>query len=210
VGAVGVDPVEVVEPILVCVAPRSPARTPAGYRSTGSCPTRGRAAGLSGGLWPWWVPRVRIRRIARVRSGYRLPRRGVLRKRRTAAAGDGRCVFGAAGAEGGGAHLPVIGGGGFGGTAAAMSMECTTSANSTVTCLYSAGFEAAETAVPHSSQNFALDRSSAPHDLPLNLRRSCRRRGYCRTAVISIAHVNIVSPLASQDVPNRRCDPASG
>jgi hypothetical protein len=31
--------------------------------------------------------------------------------------------------------------------------------------LYSAGFEAAETAVPHSLQNFALDCSSAPHDL---------------------------------------------
>jgi hypothetical protein len=48
-------------------------------------------------------------------------------------------------------------------TEVAMSIECTTSANSTVTCLYSAGFEAAETAVPHSLQNFALDRSSAPH-----------------------------------------------
>src|SRR5258705_12068528 len=48
-------------------------------------------------------------------------------------------------------------------TAAAMSIECTTSANSTLTCLYSAGSAAAETAVPPSSQNFALPRSSVPH-----------------------------------------------
>ena len=45
-------------------------------------------------------------------------------------------------------------------TAVAMSMECTTSANRTVTCLYSAGFETLLTAAPHSSQNFAVGRSS--------------------------------------------------
>ena len=45
----------------------------------------------------------------------------------------------------------------------AMSMECTASANSTVTCLYSAG--TARTAIedPPSSQNFAVARSSVPH-----------------------------------------------
>ena len=43
-------------------------------------------------------------------------------------------------------------------TAAAMSIECTTSANSTVTCLYSAGFAAVDTAAPHSKQNFAFFR----------------------------------------------------
>ena len=49
-------------------------------------------------------------------------------------------------------------------TAAAMSIECTTSANSTVTCLYSADFAAVDTAAPHSKQNFAFCGSSIPHD----------------------------------------------
>ena len=49
-------------------------------------------------------------------------------------------------------------------TAAAMSIECTTSANSTVTCLYSAGVVAVATAAPHSLQNFEFGRSSVPHD----------------------------------------------
>jgi len=48
-------------------------------------------------------------------------------------------------------------------TATAMSIDRTTSANKTVTCLYSAGTAAAETAAPHSSQNFAFSRSSMPH-----------------------------------------------
>src|SRR6201993_2515287 len=49
-------------------------------------------------------------------------------------------------------------------TAAAMSIECTTSANNTVTCLYSAGVMAAATAAPHSLQNFEFGGSSVPHD----------------------------------------------
>ena len=49
-------------------------------------------------------------------------------------------------------------------TAAAMSIECTTSANSTVTCLYSAGVVAVATAAPHSLQNFEFDGSSVPQD----------------------------------------------
>src|SRR4051812_17326918 len=48
-------------------------------------------------------------------------------------------------------------------TAAAMSIECTTSAKSTVTCLYSAWLSAA-TFEPHASQNRAPSRSSAPHE----------------------------------------------
>jgi hypothetical protein len=48
--------------------------------------------------------------------------------------------------------------------AAAMSIECTTSANSTVTCLYSAGVVAVATAAPHSLQNFEFGGSSVPHD----------------------------------------------
>src|SRR5258705_2316337 len=49
-------------------------------------------------------------------------------------------------------------------TVAAMSIECTTSANSTLTCLYSADFVADVTGVPHSLQNLALGGSSEPHD----------------------------------------------
>ncbi len=48
-------------------------------------------------------------------------------------------------------------------TAAASSIECTTSANNTVTCLYSAGFAASAMGVPHSSQNLAPARSPVPH-----------------------------------------------
>jgi hypothetical protein len=46
--------------------------------------------------------------------------------------------------------------------AAAMSIERTTSAKSTVTCLYSATFAAFVRGAPHSSQNFAWSRSSVP------------------------------------------------
>jgi hypothetical protein len=49
-------------------------------------------------------------------------------------------------------------------TAAAMSIDRTTSANSTVTCLYSAGVVAIATAAPHSLQNFEFGGSSLPHD----------------------------------------------
>ena len=45
-----------------------------------------------------------------------------------------------------------------------MSIECTTSANSTVTCLYSAGVAAVATGAPHSLQNFEFGGSSVPHD----------------------------------------------
>jgi TrwC relaxase len=47
-------------------------------------------------------------------------------------------------------------------TAAAMSMDCTTSANSTVTCLYSAWVSCSVTGAPQPSQNRAPSRSSMP------------------------------------------------
>src|SRR5215203_247195 len=47
--------------------------------------------------------------------------------------------------------------------AAAISIERTTSANSTVTCLYSASTET-PVGAPHSSQNLALSRRPVPHD----------------------------------------------
>src|ERR1700743_3995835 len=50
-------------------------------------------------------------------------------------------------------------------TAAALTIECTTSANSTVTCLYSAWVSCAVTAAPHSLQNFEFVGSEGPHDL---------------------------------------------
>jgi hypothetical protein len=50
-------------------------------------------------------------------------------------------------------------------TAAAMSIECTTSANSTVTCLYSADWVAAcMSGVPHSLQNLAVELDGAPQE----------------------------------------------
>ena len=47
-------------------------------------------------------------------------------------------------------------------TAVAMSIECTTSANNTVTCLYSAGRATDDAAVPHSLQNLAVGGVSVP------------------------------------------------
>src|ERR1700730_8322354 len=49
-------------------------------------------------------------------------------------------------------------------TVAAMSIECTTSANSTVTCLYSADRLTSVTGAPHSLQNLEFGGSSVPHD----------------------------------------------
>src|ERR1700741_2525363 len=89
-------------------------------------------------------------------------------------------------------------------TVAAMSIECTTSANSTVTCLYSAGVRAVATAAPHSLQNFEFGGSSVPHD-PHTTAAAVMSRGH-PTGV----HVNIVSPLASQHVPYRGRDPVNG
>jgi hypothetical protein len=49
-------------------------------------------------------------------------------------------------------------------TDAAISIECTTSANKTVTCLYSAEAALRLSGVPHSLQNFADAASGLPHD----------------------------------------------
>src|SRR5882757_1117040 len=49
-------------------------------------------------------------------------------------------------------------------SAAAMSIERTTSANSTVTCLYSADRLTSVTGAPHSLQNLEFGGSSVPHD----------------------------------------------
>ena len=50
-------------------------------------------------------------------------------------------------------------------TAAAMAIDRTTSANRTVTCLYSADRVASVSGEPHSLQNFAVAANCAPHDL---------------------------------------------
>src|SRR5882672_8465580 len=49
-------------------------------------------------------------------------------------------------------------------TAAAISIECATSANNTVTCLYSADRLTCVTGAPHSLQNLEFSGSSVPHD----------------------------------------------
>jgi hypothetical protein len=43
-------------------------------------------------------------------------------------------------------------------------MECTTSANRTVTCLYSAAWALWVTGFPHSLQNFAIAENRLPQD----------------------------------------------
>src|SRR5215813_14327194 len=48
-------------------------------------------------------------------------------------------------------------------TAAAMSIDRTTSANSTVTCLYFAVSTETAVGAPHSPQNLAFSRSPVPH-----------------------------------------------
>jgi hypothetical protein len=70
-------------------------------------------------------------------------------------------------------------------------MECTTSANSTVTCLYSAGVVPAETAAPHWLQNLAFSLSSVPHDPRESPVAVISRRSP------TAAHINIVSPLVN-------------
>src|ERR1700741_2807658 len=77
-------------------------------------------------------------------------------------------------------------------TAAAMSIECTTSANKTVTCLYSAGFVPVETAAPHWLQNLAFSFSSVPQD-PHESPVAVISRGQP-----TVVHVIIVSPLVRQ------------
>ena len=77
-------------------------------------------------------------------------------------------------------------------TAAAMSIECTTSANSTVTCLYSADRVACVTGAPHSLQNLEFGGSSVPHD-PQNSPAAVSRTATVPAGV----HVSIVSPLVS-------------
>src|SRR6478672_4213882 len=74
-------------------------------------------------------------------------------------------------------------------TAAAMSIDCTTSANSTVTCLYSADLAAGLTGAPHLLQNRESGGSSVPHDphtvpllSPHRDRSPCRPRQYRVTA----------------------------
>src|SRR4029077_3430702 len=49
-------------------------------------------------------------------------------------------------------------------TAAAMSIECTTSAKRIVTCLYSADWVACVSRVPHSPQNLAVGLDCAPQE----------------------------------------------
>jgi hypothetical protein len=77
-------------------------------------------------------------------------------------------------------------------TAAAISIECTTSANKTVTCLYSAGFRPVETAAPQWLQNLAFSLSSVPQD-PHESSVAVISRGSP-----AAAHINIVSPLDNQ------------
>src|SRR6516165_4887636 len=83
-------------------------------------------------------------------------------------------------------------------TAAAMSIECTTSANKTVTCLYSAGFEVAETAAPHSLQNLEFGGSSMPHAAQAN-----------PVAIMASPRPSRCGPRSQAFSPYRDSDPAT-
>ncbi|MGO9031468.1 hypothetical protein, partial [Mycobacterium sp.] len=85
-----------------------------------------------------------------------------------------------------------------------MPIDPTTSANNTVTCLYSAGVVAVATATPHSLQNFEFGGSAVPHD-PHTRAAAVISRGQP-----TVVHVTIVSPLAGQHARYRGRDPANG
>jgi hypothetical protein len=89
--------------------------------------------------------------------------------------------------------------------AAAMSIERTTSANSTVTCVYSAGVVAIATGAPHSLQNFEFGGSSVPHD-PRATVAAVMSRGQ-PTVVPRLYRVTAGETNVD---PYRRCDPANG
>ena len=77
-------------------------------------------------------------------------------------------------------------------TAAAMSIECTTSANSTVTCLYSADWVACvsrRTALVAELGVRAGLRAARPTEQP--------RRGQSTATIPAGVHVSIVSPLVN-------------
>src|SRR5262245_35276695 len=92
-------------------------------------------------------------------------------------------------------------------TVAAMSIDCTTSANSNVTCLYSANRLTCVTAAPHSLQNLAFGGSSVPHEphdgavagraprsSPTPPSFHCRSAGsQCYAKLISITHWAAIS-----------------
>ena len=94
-------------------------------------------------------------------------------------------------------------------SAAARSIECTTSANSTVTCLYSACVSDSTTGEPQPWQNRAFARGSVPHvrqaavaviaTLPqlMNRRPVTTTRAVWRSGVPTAAHLTIVAPLGS-------------
>src|SRR6187401_3145705 len=105
-------------------------------------------------------------------------------------------------------------------TAAAISIEWTTSANSTVTCLYSADRLTCATGAPHSLQNLEFSGSSVPHDphdspaavtaprlssTPI----SCHR--WSAMSAISLRHLrDEVLTLISRRFRDRHVGPAAG
>ncbi len=85
-------------------------------------------------------------------------------------------------------------------TTAAMSIERTTSANSTVTCLYSA--RVGQSQPPHRTHY----RTSSSPPAQYRTTGTPRLPPSCHAASRLSFHVTIVSPPAGQHVPYRRCD----
>jgi len=71
-------------------------------------------------------------------------------------------------------------------------IECTTSSNNTVSCLYSADCGTCATDVPHSLQNLAVALNCVPHDLQERL-----AAGQSAANIPCAVHLSIVSPLVS-------------
>src|SRR6516162_3547435 len=90
-------------------------------------------------------------------------------------------------------------------TAAAMSIECTTSANSTVTCLYSAVLCGNVIGALHSLQNLAVALTSVPqepHATPVVVTawprptRYVPRSSGCRLGAVAIPIVSVAGVIA--------------
>ena len=85
------------------------------------------------------------------------------------------------------------------------SIERTTSANNTATCLYSAGVVAIATRAPHSLQNFEFGGNSVPHD-PHTTVAAVTSRGQPTI----VPRLYRVTAGETNIDPYRRRDPANG
>jgi hypothetical protein len=72
--------------------------------------------------------------------------------------------------------------------------ECTTSGKDTVSCLYSAGFAAANQPRPHSGQNLAVSLSSVPHAVHAGVGAAARHAKCIRSTPRAAHHKSSPAP----------------